>query len=127
MEGKEEASKESVTFLQIPKMLFTEERFRSVSNSGKLLYGILLDRNSLSVSNGWKDERERVYVYCTVENVAELLSCSNKKAMKVLAELEEEGLIERIRQGQGKPSKILVKNLAIGGKKIGSDRNYNSD
>lgn len=112
MEGKDGASREIITFLQIPKLLFTDERFRSVTNSGKLLYGILLDRNSLSASNGWKDEQERVYVYCTVDNVAELLGCSNKKAMKVLAELEEAGLIERKRQGQGKPSRILVKKLA---------------
>lgn len=112
MEGKNGVSKEGVTFLAIPKMLFTDVRFRSVSNSGKLLYGILLDRNSLSVSNGWKDEQERIFVYCTIQNVTELLGCSSKKAMKVLTELEEAGLIEKKRQGQGKPSKILVKKLA---------------
>lgn len=127
--GKESSvTCEEVIFFRLPKILFTEERFRCISTSGKLLYGMLLDRVSLSAKNGWVDEKKRVYVYYTVSTVQEMLGCSANKALKLLAELEMMGLIEKKRQGQGKPAVILVKNLKIQEEdEIGYDRNYSSD
>ena len=100
------------SFYRFPKALFTDSRFRGISVEAKVLYGLLLDRMGLSVKNGWKDEEGRVYIIFTVEAIMEYLGCSNKKAVGLLRELDEKaGLIERRRQGLGRPSLIYVKNF----------------
>ena len=107
---------EQYTFYRIPKVLFTAECFKSLSCEAKVLYGLLLDRMSLSIKNRWFDEEDRVYIIFTVEDVMELLSCSRQKAIKNLAELDSEkgiGLIEKKRLGLGKPNVIYVKNFII--------------
>ena len=103
------------TFYRIPKLLTTDERMRTLSTDAKFLYGILLDRMGLSIENGWLDERGDVYIYYTVEEIMKVLNCGSEKATKLLAELDSNsgiGLIERVRQGQGKPAKIYIKNFA---------------
>ena len=103
------------SFYRIPKLLVTDERFRGVSADAKLLYGLMLDSMSLSLRNGWLDAQGRVYIFFTVDEVMELLYCKSEKATRLLAELDSKkgvGLIERVRQGQGKPSIIYVKNFA---------------
>ena len=98
------AEAEQFSFYRIPKVLFTEERFRSVSAEAKVLYGLLLDRMSLSCKNGWLDKEGRVYIIFTIEEVMTALGCADQKAGKLLHELESKcRLIERKRQGLGKP------------------------
>ena len=105
---------ELFSFYRIPKALFQEPRFQSLSTDAKTLYGILLDRMSLSVKNQWLDEQSRVYIIFTTEEIMEALSCANQKACRLMLELEKgAGLIERKRQGLGKPSLIYVKNFAV--------------
>ena len=100
------------SFYRIPKALFTDEAFDSISIDAKLLYGILLDRMNLSAKNGWLDKEGRVYIIFTIDEVKESLRCSNKKAAKTLDELENTaGLIERRRRGLGKPNLLYVKNF----------------
>ena len=106
------AEAEQFFFYRIPKVLFTEERFRSVSAEAKVLYGLLLDRMSLSCKNGWLDRAGRVYIIFTIEEVMTALGCADQKAGKLLHELESKcRLIERKRQGLGKPNLIYVKNF----------------
>lgn len=106
---------EQFSFYRIPKMLFTEDRFWNVSTDAKLLYGILLDRMNLSAKNGWMDNQGRVYIIFTIEEIMAALNCGDNKATKLLSELEKKcGLIERKRQGLGKPNLIYVKNFVTG-------------
>lgn len=106
---------EMFTFYRVPKVLFTEDCFWNVSTDAKLLYGILLDRMNLSARNGWLDEEGRVYIIFTIEEIKGALGCAEKKAVKLLDELEKKcGLIERKRQGLGKPNLIYVKNFISG-------------
>ena len=44
-------SGELFSYYRIPKALFQDSRFRQLSTDAKTLYGILLDRMSLSVKN----------------------------------------------------------------------------
>lgn len=93
------------TFYRVPKVLFTNERFWNISADAKMLYGILLDRMSLSAKNGWIDKNGRVYIIFTIDEAKMALNCAEQKAIKLLSELEKKaGLIERKRQGLGKPN-----------------------
>ena len=116
---------ELFSFYRIPKALFQEPRFQSLSTDAKTLYGILLDRMSLSVKNGWLDEQNRVFIIFTIEDIKRTLRCADNKATKLLRELEKFGLIERKRRGLGKPSLVYVKNFsAESSKSIFQNRDF---
>ena len=105
---------EQFTFYRIPKILVTSPTFKRVSDSAKLLYGLMLDRMGLSIRNGWVDDENRAYIFFTTNDVMEQMCCGTEKATKLLAELDAEngiGLIERKRQGLGRPNIIYVKNF----------------
>ena len=107
---------EQYHFYRVPKVLFTAEYFKSLSCEAKVLYGLMLDRMSLSVKNRWFDEEDRVYIIFTVEEIMELLGCARQKAIRNIAELDTEkgiGLIEKKRLGLGKPNVIYVKNFML--------------
>lgn len=107
------AQAEQFSFYRIPKALFTEPNFRELSTDAKVLYGILLDRMSLSLKNQWLDAQNKVYIIFTVEEIMDSLNCANQKATRLMVELEKQaGLIERKRQGLGRPNLIYVKNFA---------------
>ncbi len=103
---------EQFSFFRIPKVLFTDPQFKHISTDAKVLYGMMLDRVSLSVKNNWMDEDGRIYIIFTLEDIMEEMNCGDQKATKLQVELEKKcGLIERKRQGQGKPTLIYVKNF----------------
>ena len=106
---------EQYSFYRIPKALLTDPRYKSVSIEAKVLYGLLLDRMGLSVKNGWMDSNQRVYIYFTQEDAMALMSCGKDKATKLFRELDKDGigLIERKKQGQGRPTRIYVKNFIL--------------
>lgn len=104
------------SFYRIPKLLFTNDYFKALSNDAKILYDLMLDRMSLSVKNQWFDEENKAYIYFSVEDIMELLNCGKNKAVKIMQELDDEtgiGLIEKKRQGFGKANIIYVKNFVI--------------
>ena len=107
-------SGELFSYFRIPKALFQDSRFRQLSTDARTLYGILLDRMSLSVKNGWMDKQGRVYIIYTVREVQESLCCAEHKAIKLFRELEQIDLIERKRRGLGRPSLIYVKDFTTG-------------
>ena len=109
------AQAEQFSFYRVPKVLFTREQFKQLSAEAKILYGIMLDKLDLSVKNKWVDEKGRVYIIYTIEQIMEDMNCADQKATKLLDELEKKcGLIERKRQGLGKPNLIFVKNFITG-------------
>ena len=115
------------SFYRIPKALFQEQRFQNLSTDAKTLYGILLDRMSLSVRNEWFDKKGRVFIIFTIEDVKRTLRCADNKATRLLRELEEFGLIERKRRGQGKPCLVYVKNFSAESSKESVKNRDNDD
>ena len=102
------------SFYRIPKALFTDSYFKDLSSDAKILYGLMLDRMSLSIKNQWFDEKNRAYIYFSIEDIMELLNCGRNKAIKSMQELDDEtgiGLIEKRRQGFGKVNIIYVKTF----------------
>ena len=107
---------EQFAFYRVPKVLFTNPYFRELSSDAKILYGLMLDRMALSIRNHWIDEEDRVYIIFTLEQIMEYLNCGKDKGVKILAELDSEkgiGLIERVKQGLGRPTLIYVKSFII--------------
>ena len=106
---------ERFSFYMLPKVLVTEDLYKNLSSDAKILYACLLERSSLSFKNDWIDEQGRVYIVFTVEEIMKMLNKSNKTAVKILNELDANtkgiGLIERKRQGLGKPNIIYVKDF----------------
>ena len=110
------AEAEQFSFYRVPRLLIKDERFKDLSSDAKLLYGLMLDRMSLSIKNGWFDDENRAYIHYTVENIMEDLGCARATCAKIIAELDSKkgiGLIEKKRQGLGKPDIIYVKNFAV--------------
>ena len=104
------------SFYRIPKALFKNDYFRGLSSDAKILYGLMLDRMSLSIKNQWFDHENRAYIYFSIEDIMELLNCGRNKAVKSLQELDSEngiGLIEKKRQGFGKTNIIYVKSFMM--------------
>ncbi len=106
---------EQFSYFRIPRLLVTSPRFSGISVEAKLLFGLLLDRMGLSQKNGWYEDDGRVYIYYSIEQIAEDFNCKRDKAMKLLAELDSDngiGLVVKKRQGQGKPSKLYIRRFA---------------
>ena len=104
---------EQFTFYRLPKVLFTNERYKRLSDSAKILYGLMLDRMSLSRKSGWVDDYPRVYIYFTLDEIMHQLGCAREKANRLMAELDSRGigLIETKRQGLGRANIIYVKDF----------------
>ena len=106
------AESDRFSFIRVPKILLQNEAYSNISSDAKLLYSLLFDRTELSNKNGWTDDHDRVYIIFTIAEIRECLNCGNKKAIQLLDELEQKaGLIERKRQGLGKPNLIYVKSF----------------
>ena len=108
------AEAEQFSFIRLPKLLFRDRHFKGLSLEAKVVYGLLLDRMSLSTKNRWIDDENRVYIIYKVTSVAEDIGCSQDKAGRILSELDSIkgiGLIERKRRGLGRPDIIYVKNF----------------
>ena len=107
---------EQFSYFRIPRLLIRSKKFKTLSTDAKLLYGLMLDRMGLSAKHGWYDELGRVYIYYTLDEIQTDLMCGHNKAVRLLAELDTGktgfGLIERVKQGQGRPAKIYVKKFA---------------
>ena len=104
-----------ISYYRIPKLLFIHPYYHRISTDAKVLYGLLLDRMQLSLKNRWYNEDGRVYIYYTIQEIMDRMSCGNQKAVSMMKELDSEsgiGLIEKKRQGRGKPNAIYVKNFA---------------
>ena len=105
---------EQFSFYRLPKALITDPKFSGISSDAKILYGVMLDRMSLSIKNHWVDLKNRVYIIFTLEDVMETFACSERKASRLMNELDSRtgiGLLEKRRQGLGKPNIIYLKNF----------------
>ena len=105
---------EQFSFYRIPKALFSDPMFRDLSVEAKLLYGMMLDRMALSKQSGWVDRQGHVYIYFVYTDIQEQLGCGHNKAIKLLKDLDDFGLIQRKKQGLGRPDMIYVMNFVTG-------------
>ena len=93
------------SFYRIPKALFTDSYFKDLSSDAKILYGLMLDRMSLSIKNQWFDDKNRAYIYFSIEDIMELLNCGRNKAIKSMRELDDETGIANFMKSQNQTSR----------------------
>ena len=121
------AMRQNNLLLQNTKNSYNVASLQKISDSAKLLYGLMLDRMSLSIRNGWLDDDNRAYIFFTTNDVMEQMCCGTEKATKMLTELDSEkgiGLIERVKQGQGKPAIIYLKKSFMSLKILHVQQNF---
>lgn len=99
---------EQHAYYSIPKELFTNSDYKQISTDAKVLYGLLRDRNQLSIKNNWVDDNGHIYIIFTREEVMEVLDVAKPKAVNLFKELENVELIKDVRQGLNKPNIIYV-------------------
>lgn len=100
-------------FYQLPKFLVHNEEFRKLSSDAKILYSIMRDRHQLSLQNNWIDNDGYVFLIYSRENMMEDLQLSDKTITKAVKDLKKHGLIDEVRQGQGKPNLIYVMTVSL--------------
>ena len=79
-------------FYRVPKALYTGEYFRGISFEAKAIYGMMIDRVSLSIKNGWLDEDGKTYIHYSVADIMADTGCGKNKVLKCLKELEEDAI-----------------------------------
>ena len=92
-------------YLPYPRFLLDTD----LSHTAKLLYTLLLDRATLSQKNNWMDAQGRIYVVYPLSKLSKDLRYSLSSITRAFAELENAQLVERVRNGFSKPSRILLK------------------
>ena len=102
-------------FIRMPRALM-DEVYSDISTEVKYLYALMLDRVSLSMRKGWRDNDGRVYIYFTLKDAERQLKVGKNKAVNLFKRLEELDLIRRRKQGQGKPARVYVRRLVKGSK-----------
>ena len=98
------------SFIRIPRALMNEV-YSDIPAEVKYLYSLMLDRVSLSMRKGWRDEDGRVYIYFTLKDAERHLDVGKNKAVNLFKRMEELDLIHRRKQGQGKPARVYVRRF----------------
>ena len=113
---------EQFNFLMLPKFLLKEPRFAQLSDTSKILYSMMLERMGMSRKNGWFDDEGRPFIYYSIDCAKQETGHSKPTVIKALKEIEEIGLIERKKQGQGRPTIVYVKKYVSKKKPPNPDR-----
>ncbi|EVC48382.1 replication initiator protein A [Staphylococcus aureus] len=95
-------------FYQIPKVFFTSENYKNLTNDMKIAYAILRDRLNLSIKNSWVDEDGNIYFVYSNEKLMEILNCKKEKLTKIKKGLENDGLLIQKRRGLNKPNILYL-------------------
>ena len=100
-------------FFTMPYALFENPAYTDLPNEAKLLYGLFVDRISLSMKNGsdWIDENGEVFCYYTNDVLGKLLNRSEPHIINLKSKLHEAGLLLEVQQGQKKPNRIYPLEL----------------
>ena len=97
-------------FLPYPYFLLKMD----LSHTARLLYGLLLDRSTLSQKNGWQDSEGRTYIVYPISEITETLDKGSTTIKSALNELDAAGLLVRERRGFSTPNRLYVKVPPVG-------------
>ncbi len=95
-------------FYQLPKVFFTNTKYKKLTNDAKIAYAILRDRLELSIKNNWVDDENAIYFIYTNQNLEDILNLSKPKVVKIKKELESAYLLQQKRLGLNKPNMLYL-------------------
>ncbi|EUB25511.1 replication initiator protein A, N-terminal domain protein [Streptococcus sp. AS20] len=107
----------SDNFYQLPKVIIGTKFYSKLKAEAKLLFMLCRDRLSVSLDSTRKgdlrfvDEAGDIFIYYSIEELAEDLGCGRAKVIKLKKELIKYSLIDEVRQGLNKANRIYVKNV----------------
>lgn len=114
-------------FYQIPKELLVNPIYNNLDSNSILLYGLLLDRLSVSMKNKWFDKEGNIYIIYSRKEAQKMLKLSDKPITKAFKKLEEAKLTYEIRSDYRKSNIIYVGKINHQPvKKIMNRKNYDS-
>ncbi|EIB6117788.1 replication initiator protein A [Enterococcus faecalis] len=96
------------TYYQLPKIFFTNSKYKKMSSDAKIAYALLKDRFNYSIRNNWCDEDNHIYFVYTVKDLQEILDCGTEKISKIKKELERAELLHQKRMGLNKPNRLYL-------------------
>jgi len=94
-------------FYQFPQWLL-DKKYKFLSLRAKVMYMLVFDRRTLSIQNKWHDRNGEVFVYFTIEEFMDKLSCSRQSVINAKKELSNYGLIREDQQGVNRPNRIYI-------------------
>lgn len=97
---------QNIYHLQMPRWLFTDPRYMSLSLEAKVAYTFLLNRFQLSRLNGWINDDGEVFIIYTRRSLAGEMQVSYHKIIESMKELSSAGLIWERRCGRGDANQI---------------------
>lgn len=80
-------------YYQLPKVLFTSEFYKNMSNDSKIAYAMLQDRCEYSIQNNWIDQDGHIYFIFTRNELMDILGCKENKIAKIKKELKDKNLL----------------------------------
>ena len=113
-----------VKFYALPQILLQGEKYKDLSDSAILLYSVLRDRLSYSLSNNWVDENNNVYFMYTNNELKDLRNWSNNKINKIKHELMDANLLYQKhmgfnpRSGKNEPNRLYLADLEVTAKDV---------
>lgn len=96
------------TYYQLPKILFTNNKYKELSNDAKVAFALLKDRFNYSVRNQWVDEQNNLYFIYTNLALKKILNCSEPKVIKIKNDLEAAHLLLQKRMGINQPNRLYL-------------------
>ncbi|MDE0582874.1 replication initiator protein A [Planococcus sp. A6] len=114
MTGKYNIREEAAQrFYRLPKVFFTNDRYKKLSNDAKIAFAILQDRLDLSIKNDWFDEEGNIYFLYGNQQLSDILNCSKPTVIKIKKELHQAELLEEKRIGLSQSNRLyLLKPVA---------------
>jgi hypothetical protein len=95
-------------YYQMPKVFFTNEKYKKLSNDAKILYALLLDRLQLSIKNKWIDSSESLYFVYTNQTLSEILNVSPRKITNIKKELMDANLLSQEQKKFNAPFRLYL-------------------
>lgn len=110
---------EQYRFYQIPAVLLEDDEYKKISDTAKILYGILLSRLAMSKKNNWiEEDTNRVYILYNRNDIAKLMGRGTSTISCAMNQLINVGLVKKKKQGLGKSDILYVMNFSSAEKKV---------
>lgn len=106
-------SESTQAFAKLPKVFFDEKapQYKHLTAQHILAYTLMRERLQLSIINQMEDKDGTPFIYYDLGKMAADVRCGEKKAGQLVNDINNMGLVRKVRQGLGKPNRIYVHDV----------------